>query len=78
MEEGYSQVFVKDLELTLARNMRADKLQAFKEVNKSQRFGKKNKTISFLFWMSRFQVPQGMFVQRFAQIFEDVTAWDQY
>ena len=32
----------------------------------------------FLFWTSRFQVLQGMFVQSFAQKIEGLTAYDQY
>ena len=62
--------FVKDLGQALAPKMCPDQSQAFKEVNTSQAFtvGKKKKKIG----SSR--VLQGMFVQRFAQIFEELTA----
>ena len=53
----------------LAPKMCPDQSQAFKEVNNSQAFtvgSKKKRT-------SRFQVLQGMFVQRLAQMFEELS-----
>ena len=65
--------FVKDLGLALAPKMCPDQSQAFKEVNNSQAFTVGRKKTFFL-WRRRFQVLQGMFVQSFAQIFEELAA----
>ena len=76
MEEGDIAIFfAKDLGLALAPKMCPDQSQAFKKVNNSQAFtvGRKKKDPLF-FWTSRFQVLQGMFVQSFAQVFEELTA----
>ena len=73
MEEGnIASLFVKGLGLAQAPKMCPDQSQAFKEVNNSQEGKTKKKT--FFFGTSRFQVLQGMFVQSFAQIFEELTA----
>ena len=77
MEEGdVARFFAKDQGLVLAPKMCLDQSQAFEEVNNSQEFtvGRKKIGSSFFFWTSRFQVFQGMFVQSFAQIFEELTA----
>ena len=50
-----------------------DLSQALKEVNISI-YRRKKKNDRFFFLASRFQVLQGMFVQIFAQIFEELTA----
>ena len=71
-EEGdTARILLKGLGFALGAKMRADQAQAFKEIKNSQAFtvGRKNK-----FCTSRFQVLQGMFVQSFAQIFEELTA----
>ena len=71
--------FFKDLGLALAPKVRPDQSQTFKEVNNRQVFTVRRKNDAFfflgqpLFWMLR-----GMFVQWFAQIFEELTAQDQY
>ena len=77
MEEGdISSFFAKDLGLALVPKMCPNQSQAIKEVNNSQAFTvgrKKNDPIPF-FWTSRFQVLQGMLVQSFAQMLEELTA----
>ena len=67
--------FIKGLGLALASKTCPDQSQAFKEVNSSQAFTVGRKKIThFVCWTSGLQVLQGMFVQRFAQIFEELTA----
>ena len=69
MEEGdIAAFFAKDLGLALAPKLCTDQSHAFKEVNNSQAFTVGKKKAQFLFYLaSRFQVLQGIFVQRFAQ-----------
>ena len=78
MKEGDIAIFfVKDLGLALAPKMCLDQSQTFKEVNNSQAFiyrRKEKKWHLFCQDEPRFQVLQGMFVQSFAQIFEELTA----
>ena len=68
----------KDLGLALAPKMCPDQSQAFKEVKEvivvKAFFVGRRKMNHLFFWTSRFQVLQAMFVQIFAQIFEELTA----
>ena len=59
-----SQFFVKDQRLALAPKVCPEQSQPLKEVNNGHAI--------------TFQAFQGMFVQGFAQIFEELTAYDQY
>ena len=72
---GHSQFFVQDLGLALAPKMCPEQSQAFEKVNSSQAStaGRKNKC-PIIFWTSRFQVLQGITVQSFRQILEELTA----
>ena len=74
---GHSQFFFEDLGLALAPKICPDQSQTFIEVNSSQAFiyrRKEKKWHHFFQDEPRFQVLQGMFVQSFAQIFEELTA----
>ena len=82
MEEGdvlVASFFVKDLGLALAPKMCPDQSQAFKEVSKSQAFTVAEKkcriifSVDLYFLTSRLQVVQGVFVESFAQIVEELT-----
>ena len=66
--------FVKGLGLALAPKMCPDQSQAVKAVTNSQAFTVGRKLRNLFFWTSRFEVLQGMSVQSFAQIFEELTA----
>ena len=61
-ERDIASFFVEDLGLALAPKFCPHRSQALKYVNNRQAF------------TSRFQVLQGMFLQSFAQIFEELTA----
>ena len=71
-EDDISSFFVEELGLVVVPKLCRDQSQAFKDVNNSQAFTGRRKERLF-FWTSRFQVLQGMFVQSFAQTFEDRT-----
>ena len=74
----HSQFFVKALELALAPKKCHDQSQTFKEVNNrypGKHLLQEDKRMTlFFFWTSRFQVLQGMLVQNFELIFEELTA----
>ena len=66
--------FVDDPEMALPPKMCPNQSPAFTEVKNSQALAVGKKKNAIIFCTSRFQVFLGMFVQSFAQIFEELTA----